>query len=595
MNRVGRHSVPTRNVVRFSRHTLFSLVFIVILAFLSIYPAFYGLFFANSYDGMVHIARIESVFQAVKNFRVPSLINFIGFGHQGLALNAMYPWLTLLIFVIPKLILHNVMLAFASGFFILNLITIFNTYLLANYLSDDRWVRWFGVIAYQFNAYHLQVMYARVALGEAFGYAFLPLVLLGMFKVWNREKSGILYVAFGMSLIANSHVLSLVMVAMFILVVEIIRVLQIKVSWTEVRFLLYSALLALVMSIYAIYNIIVFTLHNKMVSPAPSVIALDPGISFSKMMSNDFTQSANGANMGFAIMMLLGILLISIPQIRKHENWLSWILGSVVMLILLQDWFPWSRLIGTPVQLFQFLMRFLVIIAICITIGLMLFFNQASTAVRPFMVVMALFIFFIGMMGTYQLHQRFRENYLWAQGHTKPVAEVETDKLHYLTSSNYAANTGDRRLYEYHLEKSNSAGKVSYKTTGAELIHLNNLRANFDFKGAESFKTLKATDQEAVYGFKQKHAKVIKIPVVGYKNVDFSVKVNGKKTKFWRSEGQLKAKLPAGRSKVLVSVANSSKHIGLLIISIIGYLFGIGSLVFLWMKREGYDGKAVDY
>ncbi|KRN20479.1 hypothetical protein IV79_GL000534 [Pediococcus claussenii] len=587
--------MPTRNIVRFSGHTLFSLLFIVILAFLSVYSAFSGHFFANSYDGMVHIARIESVFQAVKNFRVPSLINFIGFGHQGLALNAMYPWITLLIFVIPKVILHNVILAFASGFFILNLITIFNTYLLAKYLSDDSWVQWLGVFAYQFNAYHLQVMYARVALGEAFGYAFLPLVLLGLFKIWNHEKSGILYVAFGMSLIANSHVLSLVMAAMFILVVEIIRILQIKASWSEVRFLMYSALLAIVMSIYSIYNIIVFTFYNKMVSPAPSVIALDPGISFSKMMSNDFTQSGNGANMGFAIMMLLGILLISMSQISKPENWSPWILSSVVMLILLQDWFPWSRLIGTPVQLFQFLMRFLVLVAICFTVGLILFFNRTSTAVRPFMVVMSMFIFFIGTMGTYQLHQRFRENYLWAKKHTKPSIKVKTDKLHYLTSNNYEANTGDRQLYEYHLEKSNSVGKVSYKTSGAELIHLNNLRANFDFKGAESFKNLKATDQEAVFGFKQKHARVVKIPVVGYKNVDFSVKVNGKKTVFWRSEGQLKTKLPAGSSKILVSVADSSKHIGLLVISVIGYLFGIFSLILLWMKRGDYDDNVVDY
>ncbi|MCG0792204.1 hypothetical protein IMAU10566_02548 [Lactiplantibacillus plantarum] len=65
---------------------------------------------------------------------------------------------------------------------------------------------------------------------------------------------------------------------------------------------------------------------------------------------------------------------------------------------------------------------------------------------------------------------------------------------------------------------------------------------------------------------------------IGYKNVNYSVKVNGKKKDFKYSEGQLKTALPAGASYIDVSIAHQSKHIGLLLLT--GITF-IGSLVYL--------------
>lgn len=551
-------------------------LFILGFAFISTYPAFMEHFFANSNDGMVHIARIESIYQAIKSGRVPSLINFIGFGNQGQALNAMYPWLTLLIFVIPKLVVHNAMVAFTAGFFVLNVLTIFNIYLLAKYLTNNKWIQWLGVISFQFNAYHLQVMYSRVALGEAFGYAFLPLVLLGMFKIWNREKGGVIYVALGMSLIANSHVLSLIIVTMFIAVVEILRLFQRKLDWYELKSFIFGALITIAMSAYSLYNILTWVFHNNMVSPTPSVYALDPTNAFSRILSNDFSQTANGAHMGIAMMVILGILLITAFQGNQKGNWVSWSLGSTALLILIQDWLPWSYLINTPAQLFQFFMRFLIIVAICLTIGLILFFDQKNNISHALILMLSLFIMFIGVTGTAALHQRFRGNYLWATSHTRPQNLVKNRKLHYLTNGNYKENMTEKMLVEYHLKKTNEKGipSINTQTSVTNVARINSMKVDFDYKGAKHFKNIYSSDQEAVYKFNQKKAKNVKIPVVGYSNVNYLIKVNGKKVSYVLSQGQLMVKLPTGRSRILVSVVNSSKHAILLLVSVISFLIG---------------------
>ncbi|WP_047999513.1 hypothetical protein [Lactiplantibacillus herbarum] len=554
-------------------------LFVLALAFIATYPAFSGHYFAINNDGSIHLARLESLYQAFKAGRLPSLVNFIGFGNQGVAMNAMYPWLTMMIYVIPRFILHNPMSGLAAGFLIMNIITTVNTYWLAKYLGRNRLIIWLGVITYQFNAYHFQLMYTRVALGEAFGYAFLPLVMLGMFKIWNHEKNGIILLALGMSLVANSHVLSLVMFAGLIIIFEIIRLVFRKITFSEVKSLFAGAGLALLMASYSLYNVVSWMLHNKMVSPTPTLYALDPAREFTKIITNDISESAIGAHMGIALML---IMLFLVGQLLVHAkgSWQYWIIGATTVFVLAQNWFQSEALINTPAMLIQFTMRFITIVAVCVSISLILYLNQINWHSRPAAIFMSLVVVAIGLAGVIHFHSQNKTDYQWAQTHQQPNNLVQRRDIRHLTRKNYYRNVNLMTLPDYHMKKLDGTQDIASelkKDPGfGSANRLNKATVNFDNRGASKFKATAATDQSVSFTYHQKKsAKTVKLPVIGYNNVNYQIKVNGRSVTYRRSQGQLKVKVPKGHSKIVVSIANNSRHGWVLLITFLTYVVAL--------------------
>ncbi|MFC6201754.1 YfhO family protein [Lactiplantibacillus nangangensis] len=562
----------------------------VVLAFLSTYPAFAGHFFAINNDGDIHLARLESIYQALKAGHLPSLINFIGFSHQGIAVNAMYPWPTLMIFVIPRFLFQSPMAGLAVGFFIMNLMAIVNIYLLMRRLSSKCLIVWFGVVLYQFNSYHFQVMYTRVAIGEAFGYAFLPLIFLGLYEVWLKKRSGILWLGLGMGLVANSHVLSLVMFTVVVIIVELIRLFRRESSWQEVLAIIQSGVLAILLSAYSLFNIATLMLSNRMVSPAPSIIPLDPNYGFTRMLSNTITETPNGAHMGIAIGLLMLVLLVSLFSVPQSD-WQSWYLSALGILVIAQNWLPWIKMTNTSLQYLQFTMRLLTIVALLLTVGCVLFLKQVNWTSVPITILFGLFVITIGVGGLYQYHLQSNQNFNWARhkSDAKPAFNTTPEKAiwRHLTGKNYQQNVNQMTMADYHLKKTGAKGTP--KITAQEKMELsattqlNKTSIAFDDAQAKKFKETFVTDQKVGFKFHHFRAKQVKLPVVGYHKVNYQVFVNRKRVAYQRVDGQLRAKLPAGTSQIVISVANNSRHAGLLFFSL---LIGGAMTVALFIKPK---------
>ncbi|ALG26292.1 hypothetical protein AN634_09810 [Lactiplantibacillus plantarum] len=546
-----------------------------------LHKIFYALhFFELSNDGGVHLARLESLYQAFNVGRAPSLINFIGFDNQGVAMNAMYPWITLLIYIIPRLIIDNPMLALAIGFSLMNFFTILNSYWLAKSLTRNRLIILLSVSIYQFNAYHLQLMYTRVALGEALGYTFLPLIMLGLFQIWNRKKKGTIVLAIGMSLVANSHILSLVLFTVLISFLEIIRLFCRKLSWHELIQLLIGAFISIIMSSYSLYNIVDWLLHNKMVAPARLIISLDPLTSLNRMLTNNIGELARGAHLGIIVTFIFLYLILQLIS-NQTGSWCYWIIGAASIWVLSQNWIDGDFLANTPVSLFQFTMRFLTIVVLLLMIGFILFLVQIDWHSYSTTLFISFVLITVGMSGVISAHNQTKQNYLWALKQPKSSSLAQQCREQYLTNANYQKRLVDTQVPDYHIKKAESVQsleKVSAALNFAAASRATKKTVQFDADNAQKFKKIFANDQLVTFKYHQKNMKSVKLPVIGYKNVNYSVKVNGKKKDFKYSEGQLKTALPAGASYIDVSIAHQSKHIGLLLLT--GITF-IGSLVYL--------------
>ena len=562
-----------------------TIVALICLAALSTWPAFGGGFFGMNNDGDIHLARMASVYTALRAGHLPSLVNFIGLGHRGLAINVMYPWVTLLIFVVPHLWWSNALGALAIGFFLLNLITLINSYWLARQLTKQRWLSWFGVILYQFNAYHFIVMYGRVALGEALGYAFLPLVMLGLWEIWQRQWRGAGWLALGMGLTANSHVLSLVLFTGAVIGLELIRLGLRRVTRAEVGAILAAAGGAILMGLYSLLNVIDWLIHNRMVAPTPSLIPLSPAVAWQQLIQNDFSESSNGAGIGLvASVILLSLVLRGFDA--TTGSWRYWLAGTVLILLVAQAWWPWVKLANTPLQLVQFTMRFLVLVALGLMVTTILYFEQTHAPSKLMVLSFSGLLIGLALAGTWQLHWRASTSYVQAmQTHASPTVKA---RLWHMTNQNYQANTDARTIPDYALVKHDAqhlpAITASDKLDWNIASPLNSLRAAFNATATKHFTYQHATDQQVTFVAHLRRAQTELLPVVGYRNVSYRVTVAGRTQTVKRTQGQLQTFLPAGRSRVTISVAQNTRHGWLLAISGLASLVIVSGLGLTWYR-----------
>lgn len=334
------------------------------------------------------------------------------------------------------------------------------------------------------------------------------------------------------------------------------------------------------MSSYSLYNIVDWLLHNKMVAPARLLISLDPLTSLNRMLTNNIGELARGAHLGIIVTFIF-LYLISQLISNQTGSWRYWIIGAASIWVLSQNWIDGDFLANTPVSLFQFTMRFLTIVVLLLMIGSILFLVQINWHSYSTTLFISFALITVGMSGVISAHNQTKQNYFWALKQSKSNSLAQQRRNQYLTNANYQKRLVDTQVPDYHIKKAESVQslkKVSAALNFATASRATKKTVQFDADNSQKFKNTFANDQLVTFKYHQKNMKSVKLPVIGYKNVNYSVKVNGKKKNFKYSEGQLKTALPAGDSYIDVSIARQSKHIGLLLLT--GITF-IGSLVYL--------------
>lgn len=358
-------------------------LFFLVLAFISTYPAFIGHFFKLTMDGQIHLIRFESVADAIKNKELPPIVNFMGYGNVGEVFNGMYPWLSGLVFIIPRVLLSSPMHALFIGFYLLNILTILNVYLLVRKLSNNYYIRLIGVILYQLNAYHLTLMYSRNALGEALAYAFLPLLMLGCYLIWNNKKIGILYLALGMGMIINSHMISSILAFLLIIIAEIYRIFARKLNLKEIVYLISAGILSIPIIIFTVTNITNIALKNRIATTWRGLNSIDMWESLKAMLQNNITDRGVIFNIGIICFVLLCVLLVTSIVSKSDESWKKYILGAGIIYMLTLNIIPLpTSLPQTAIGIIQFTGRLLSIVMVLLVMGCVLFLKVNSNRVN---------------------------------------------------------------------------------------------------------------------------------------------------------------------------------------------------------------------
>lgn len=508
------------------------------------YFYFYKGYFKVGFDDLIHFQAFESVVEAFRNLRLPPVVNFIGFSANGEAFNGMYPWLTSLIFIVPRLIVKNAIFSLYISFCLLSFITMTNSYLLLRKFTQKKWLLISASIIYSFNQYNLINIYNRGALGEALAFAFLPIVFLGISNIWDQKyKKGSILLGLGMGLVLNSHLLTTVLCCLFLLTFELIRVFEKNFNLKELQAIIFAVVLSILTSIYTLTNFFRLTLHNELTTPWRDIHSLDWNAFISSCFKATFNFQANTYNFGMVVLFLM-ILMIALTFFLTDSGWKKWIVASWVTFLLSISWIPYHELglnnsfLGT----IQFTSRLLNFVVLFLIIGLVVFFeDHAALHGRQLMLVSAilLLVFSVSSEIRYVNNKNISYN-LTPQNYQT-----------YVHGSNYAENDYSKK------DKYNHNYSIIYRSQVFPLKE-----QLYEYYNGVQFNVYSSKSSKKYIRF------------LTYKKQNYQVILNGKIIKPNYSEGLLRLKLRKGVNTIkIISKAR--------IVEYITFILSIVSIIFL--------------
>lgn len=165
-------------------------------------------------DGIQHIARALGTAESFKeNFLFPNIISSFSNGY-GYSWNLFYGPLSVYGICLINLIINNFMISYKIFVFVCMFLSGICMYKFTKEISGNNDVGILASILYMTFPYHLTDLYTRNALGEYVSFIFIPLVFLGLYRLFFTEKKTY-HLALGSIGLILTHNLSTVITALF--------------------------------------------------------------------------------------------------------------------------------------------------------------------------------------------------------------------------------------------------------------------------------------------------------------------------------------------------------------------------------------------
>ena len=264
-----------------------------------------------------------------------SPINFKAFYGIGLGVNYFYPFLTYYPFFVLYRLSHSVFLGYYIYQYLLTIITfliayysVSNIMVIENKENKKDFAGLLFATLYTFSLYRLDNIVIRFATGEFIAYAFIPLVLYGLFVILKGDYRKWYILSIGMSLIAYSHLISLLLTG---LLVGFIFITTFGfVNSKKERLVSFIVAVLSTISIFAFQLVLMGeqSLSNAIVKPVG--ISLNTTTHSLKDLLLNLNFDNNYTLPGFLIIVCLLVSLIGVFRLQKYD-----VLIFVLTLILI--------------------------------------------------------------------------------------------------------------------------------------------------------------------------------------------------------------------------------------------------------------------
>lgn len=350
---------------------IFSVKIFIVYAFVSLlylFPAFKNMEIFGFYDTAFHINRalsLESIFS--------SPINFETFRSYGMQVNNFYPWLTLYpLFLLIKF--TNLAIGYNLFLYIVTLITLFICHYVMYEITKKHVTSSFFAIIYTTSSFRSVEIFLRGAMGELLAMSILPLILLGFIKLYDSKKESWVMLAISMTLLIYTHVLSVAMTMVMIIIALIIQFYRKKkIEIFLIIKLIKAAIVTLLLSLAFIGPMIEQTLYQDLNRPYVDILQKRAIYLGKEFLIGSIDSELLLFGIGLTLLICLIILTFNFKKLGILSK-ITYIMG-IISILLCTKIFPWFALQNTPLNIIQAPWRFMIFSTLFISFSVSLFIS----------------------------------------------------------------------------------------------------------------------------------------------------------------------------------------------------------------------------
>lgn len=336
-------------------------------------------------DRIFHLARVYGIYTALRDKQFPMWLNMYQLHGDGYATPIMYPQLFLFIPALLELAGMDLLHAYKTFYYLINVATVLVAYLSFRRLFQRRREAIIATYFYSLGLYHLICLYTRDSLGENLAYIFLPLLFVACKEIFTGDYQKWILLTVSIACILQSHIVTTLMAGFIIIIFFILFIPAMWRDhfWHRIFAILKAAVTALLLNLFFLIPFLDYYKIDFWAKRSGGNTIFTQGVYFSQLFSSfveadSSRQSLDRGTMQgemalsvgfFSLIILIGYVVMDVRRRGKMEADKQGKLGQYALfgaffcLILSAWWFPWELIDKIPILrtliTIQFSWRFL--------------------------------------------------------------------------------------------------------------------------------------------------------------------------------------------------------------------------------------------
>lgn len=516
-----------------------------------------------------HLNRIQGLARDMQLsghwWQIPA-VSTTAFSGWGYPINLFYPAAALL----PAAWLQN-LASGISGYYLflvlLNVVTLWIAAQVADRLLPNHAEAFLAAVIYSFAQYRFLDFFVRGSLAKGIVFAFLPLIFYGTYSIAAGDYRKWYWLAVGMALIALTHVVSLVLSSVGVVIMLSFWGLRRREISARALRLGAAAGTAALLSLSFLGPLIEQLQHIGKLGIAQYTLA-DSATHLGDLLWNSLNDAvaSNAINFGILLLVTSGLAIVVWRRLRPFDHYCL-VLGGIFVL-LATNLFPWPLLQGLLGSI-QFPWRFLALADFPLALvgaRAIMVITRTTTFQRGLTVVAAVTVIVVGLSFS---------------ASTTLYRSVGPTNAKVVTNATYLANATQDTTTDYVAQR----GLVSMAAVRTHSIPVMNTQPNGQQPASLQQLGVRPVANGLVYTLRSTTAQNIKLPQLDY--YGYHVYVNGhEQTPTLDGNGVVHIRVNAGTSQIRYEYRKTTVQTVTGVLTALAWIGLLGTGGWRWYRRQ---------
>lgn len=333
------------NKLTISKESLFFISIFIITIFITCLPMLSRQLPIGD-DWEYHLLRIESIKVGVLSGQFPVKVNPIFFNNFGYGSSLFYPDLFLYIPAFLRIIGFGIEASYKLFIIIITILCFISAYYSGMGIIKSKYTALTISIIYCMSQYRLTNIYTRFALGEVQAFIFLPLLVYGLYNLFEEEfdKPWLLIISF--SGLLYCHIISFLITVIFSIIIIIIKFKYLTNHPLKLKRLFVSFFIFLGFTA-SFWIPLLEQMNTNPLRTQSSRMMRDFAVSIPSIFGNNYSMtSGNNIPIGISITLLcLFRLMLINKEISNNKKLIDeFLVLGFILLFIASDLFPWNKM-----------------------------------------------------------------------------------------------------------------------------------------------------------------------------------------------------------------------------------------------------------